>query len=205
MFILFQPRGVKRARTASPPEDGQVQPVATVPAIPGVGVPASSLPAVADPVGGESTHPELDNEQLGSESAQAGSPVVVRGQEGAGDINNESEGVGAESGGEGSSGAAWVGADSGPPKQRLVDGHGLPCPLPSSPRTLRSRTGKAGVMVQRTLRSGAPKAVVVVASPVAAVAGPSKQSRRAAKKARQVLNRTSSMRCPNSMTDLVVF
>ena len=183
--------------------------MATVPAIPGVGVPASSLPAVADPVGGESTHPELDNEQLGSESAQAGSPVVVRGQEGAGAMNNESEGDGAETGGEGSSGAAWVGADSATPKQpiRLEVGYGLPYPLPSSPRTLRSSVVKAGVAeVQRTLRSRAAKTVVAaVADPVPAVAGPSKQSRKAAKKARQVLNRTSSMRCSNSMTDLVLF
>ena len=78
-----------------------MQPVATVPAVPGVVGPDSLLPAGADQVGGESTHLVLDTEQLGSESAQAGSPVVVRGQEGAGDINNVSEGVGAKSGGRG--------------------------------------------------------------------------------------------------------
>ena len=176
--------------------------MATVPAVPGVVCPDSLLPVGA--VGGESTHLVLDTEQLGSESAQAGSPVSVDG-EGDEEMNNAREGVGAETGGEGSSGAAWVGADSGPPKQRLVDGHGLPCPLPSSPRTLRSNAAKAEVVVQRTLRSRAPKTVAAVADPVPAVAGPSKQSRRAAKKARQVLNRTSSMRCSNSMTDLVLF
>ena len=132
----FQPRGDKRARSASPPEDSQVQPVAPGLDVPGDVEPDSSLPAGADLVGGESTQPGgsqvLDSEQLGGESAQAGSPVVVGGQEDtrAGDINNVCEGVGAETGGEGSSGAAWVGADSGPPKQRLVDGHGLPCCTP---------------------------------------------------------------------------
>ena len=179
--------------------------MATVPAIPGREVPASSLPAVADPVGGESTHLELDNEQLGSESAQAGSPVVVRGQEGAGDINNESEGVGAETGEEGSSGAAWGGAKQAvspgwlrPPGSKTW----LPRPLPSSPRTLRSSAAKSVVAAvavqvsaeaeevvgQRTLRSRPAKVVVAaVADQVPVVT--TKQTRRAAKKARQVLNR----------------
>ena len=180
--------------------------MATVPAVPGVVCPDSLLPVGA--VGGESTHLVLDTEQLGSESAQAGSPVSVGG-EGDEERNNLCEGVGAETGGEGSSGAAWVGADSATPKQpiRLEVGYGLPYPLPSSPRTLRSSAAKAEVaVVQRTLRSRAPKTVVAaVADPVPAVAGPTKQTRRAAKKARQVLNRTSSMRCSNSMTDLVLF
>ena len=167
--------------------------MATVPAIPGREVPASSLPAVADPVGGESTHLELDNEQLGSESAQAGSPVVV-GQR-AGDINNESEGVGAETGEEGSSGAAWGGAKQAvspgwlrPPGSKTW----LPRPLPSSPRTLRSSAAKSvvaeEVVGQRTLRSRPAKVVVAaVADQVPVVT--TKQTRRAAKKARQVLNR----------------
>ena len=177
--------------------------MATVPAIPGREVPASSLPAVADPVGGESTHLELDNEQLGSESAQAGSPVVV-GQR-AGDINNESEGVGAETGEEGSSGAAWGGAKQAvspgwlrPPGSKTW----LPRPLPSSPRTLRSSAAKSVVAAvavqvsaeaeevvgQRTLRSRPAKVVVAaVADQVPVVT--TKQTRRAAKKARQVLNR----------------
>ena len=108
----------------------------------------------------------LDNEQLGSESAQAGSPVAVEGQE-AGDMNNESEGVGAETGGEGSSGAAWVGAASAPLKRpiRLEVGYGLPYPLPSSPKTLRSRAAKVTV-----------------------VAG-SRQARVSARRSTQVLNR----------------
>ena len=136
-------------------------------------------------VGGESTQPGgtlvLDNEQLGGESAQAGSPVAVRGQVDtqAGDINNVCEGVEAVTGGEGSSGAAWGGAKQAvrPGRLRPVAGSKtwLPHPLPSSPRTLRSRAAK--------VTAEAVKAVEVP------VAGPSKQTRRAAKKARQVLNR----------------
>ena len=148
--------------------------MATGPAVPGGIVPDSSLSelvlADSEQLGGESTQSVgtfgLGSEQLGGESAQAVAPPVVGCWQlpkpvpaVAGDINSLCEGVGAETGGEGSGCVAWVGVARVPLKQCYVclERPRLPCPLPSSPKSLRSRAVKATAVAGRRQAKGSGK------------------------------------------------